>query len=114
MTSGMLMPSSCSVDALSTITVSKPVVMAYSSDASTLRDTCLHFVDDQWMMFDLSVASAMTTMYPICDDRSLLFAKEASENYKLGTFVVWFDHRKAYPRDRHSHPFSTSFTMPIS
>ena len=38
---------------LMTNPASKPCAIAYNSEAKTLLVTCLHFVDDQWMIFAL-------------------------------------------------------------
>ena len=58
--------------------MSNPWARAYSSEASTLRVTRLHFIEDQWIMFAVRFWSVSTITYLICKDRSLLLAKEAS------------------------------------
>ena len=58
--------------------MSNPWARAYSSKASTLRVTRLHLIKDQWMMFAVRFLSVSTITNPICEERSLLLAKEAS------------------------------------
>jgi len=55
-----------------------PWAIPYSSDASTLLITLLHFINNQWIIFTLFIASARTSTYPIYNNKSLLFAKDAS------------------------------------
>ena len=77
---GNLMLSSFSTVALITKPVSKPATIVYSSDAKTLLVTCLHLVDDQWMILALFLPSASTMRYPSWDEISLLLANGASVN----------------------------------
>ena len=71
----------------STIPMLKPVAILYISEARTLRVTLLHFVEDQCIMFPLSLyrdavpsASLLTRAItkPIWELRSRLLAKELS------------------------------------
>ena len=77
-TSGRLIWSALSIVDFIVAVISNPWAIAYSSEASTLLVTLLHLVDDQWSMFAFPESSLMTRIYPICDKRSLLFAKDES------------------------------------
>ena len=58
--------------------ISNPWARAYSSEANTLRVTRLYLIEDQWMIFAVRFWSVSTITNPICEERSLLLAKEAS------------------------------------
>ncbi len=40
--------------------------------------TLLHLINNQWIILALCDASSNTSIYPICDKKSLLLANEAS------------------------------------
>ena len=65
------------VMALRAPVISKPSTIAYNSEASTLLVTLLHLTEVQCNTFAW-LSSESTMMVPICDERSLLFANEAS------------------------------------
>ena len=62
--------------------MSKPWAIAYSSEANTDRVTLLHLVEDQWRIFADPFLSVSARTYPIWDEKSLLFANEASVKTK--------------------------------
>jgi hypothetical protein len=59
---------------------SKPCAIAYSSEASTLRVTRLHLIEDQCIILALLLASVSVITKPIWEEKSKLFAKDASVN----------------------------------
>jgi hypothetical protein len=58
----------------------KPWASMYSLEASILRVTRLHLIKDQYSIFASWLRSVSTSIKPICNNRSLLLAKEASVN----------------------------------
>ena len=55
-----------------------PWAIMYSSDARMLYIILLHLMDNQWMILALFLPSMSVMTNSICDERSWLFAKEAS------------------------------------
>ena len=78
--SGMLIYRIRSMVDLIAVLISNPWAMPYNSEARTLRVILLHLTELQWMILAWFVASVNVMTYPICDERSLLFAKDASVN----------------------------------
>src|SRR6266700_3345016 len=64
--------------ALITAPVSNPWAILYSSDAKTLRVTCLHLMDNQWRMLALLSLFISVIIKPIWEDRLWLLAKDES------------------------------------
>jgi len=58
----------------------KPWASVYSLEASILRVTYLHLIKNQYSIFASWLRSVSTIIKLICDNRSLLLAKEASVN----------------------------------
>ncbi len=75
-TSGRLISSAFSIVDLTEAPMSYPWAIPYNSEAKTLLVTLLHFVDDQWSI--LARLAPRTRIYPIYDERSLLFMNDAS------------------------------------
>ena len=53
-------------------------IIGQSLDANTLFVILLHLIDNQWMIFALLSLSTKMITNPICDERSQLFANDAS------------------------------------
>lgn len=80
MISDICIQSMCSTVDLIIVALSNLLTRAYSSTASTLLVTLLHFVDGQYNIFALFRLSFNRKTYSFYDERFLLSANEETSN----------------------------------